>query len=346
MIEISEPLLATKVDLLLSRFRLLEATGLCEALSTLIGPSFACDRSAKWWKLLAQLARNYRTALLKSGSIAEHGLYSLVMLLEGPNSENRDLVTAVGRAHLELEKWATGIVGGSAYLAFLEGCVGFEELDGDQAMDGLARCLELTQQLAPLTEELSECLRFAKGESDHLNLSVGLMSSYDVFQATADYMTKLFELPVHAFSDVQRFALRPTVLREWAVSGSRPRGSLLGAYASRNSSTQVIMGSRLFTILDRAAGSGNRSAGQSLGTIAKYQSGPATPMETCCCGWWWCQDRQRRSKCQSAWWTIVERPQKMDRATLQWKSRLFLPFSQRRRERGLALLDLSFRNCP
>ena len=113
-----------------------------------------------------------RTALLKSGSIAEHGLYSLVMLLEGPNSENRDLVTAVGRAHLK----TSGEIGYGdcrriRLSTFLEGCVGFEELDGDQAMDGLARCLELTQQLAPLTEELSECLRFAKGESDHLNLS-------------------------------------------------------------------------------------------------------------------------------------------------------------------------------
>ena len=109
------------MDLLCSRllnFRLLEAAGICDSVAA--SPNLGPVRSSKWWRLLATVLRNYRSALSSEAPATISEFVLGVAWCDG--AETEDIAGEISRTVHEFRRWQTEVPGGEAYIAFVHGC--------------------------------------------------------------------------------------------------------------------------------------------------------------------------------------------------------------------------------
>ena len=198
----------TLMDLLCSRllnFRLLEAAGICDSVAA--SPNLGPVRSSKWWRLLATVLRNYRSALSSEAPATISEFVLGVAWCDG--AETEDIAGEISRIVHEFRRWQTEVPGGEAYIAFVQGYAGFAELDGKRGPMHLARALQITEQSFPLTNYLRRCVLLLNADPRARLCLEGPICSYEAFQATADYLQKVFNLPTHPLEDIAQFAILP-----------------------------------------------------------------------------------------------------------------------------------------
>lgn len=197
-----------RIDALLRNLRLLEAAGACEVMAEEGGTD---GRSSEWWRVLAEMSRNLRCALGSWAWPAASAMEALKIKHSQPAAE--DIGEELDRVKAEIQRWTEGLAGGLAYAVFAQAYAYFMELDGERGVRSLMRSLEASELRSPLPATEKDLLSSLRHQELGRALPDGPISSYQALQCVADYMTELFSLPVHALTDIQRFAVRPPYIQ-------------------------------------------------------------------------------------------------------------------------------------
>ena len=175
--------------LLLNGFRLLEAAGVCEVISSGLERG-RDDHRGEWWSALAATARGYRRALLDT---AGDGYGPVNRWAEADLARPYASYFVEERARLgfEYEYWLNVVPGGAAYVVWLNAYVAAAELDGHRVVHAL-------RQWSAIASEFLDTSALAEAPS-----------LYEQLQRAADGLERFLPLPEHALRDMRRFALLP-----------------------------------------------------------------------------------------------------------------------------------------